>query len=320
MPVAAIPNGLAEFQNLLIGTWQNQNIGKSDQGGQTSPFSFNLMPLPQAQSQMGQDDGYILKNFSYYETLKFDDNSDVALPATAPNRSGNSLQVPTSLFYEQQVFFAEGPGVNTIVHVENGAWLNIQTGKKIVGPYGTPTSAPIELDHPNRQPPQITIAKQMSIPHGNSILALGKFADPAVGAPVIPDSASTLPVPVMGANPIDTSPYTQTLDQTINYQNPTPSLTANPNAAIQNAVKAIAPNMFITWSVTTANSGNTMNIPFEQREANVSDYSASYWLLSTDAGKTYSHLVYTQDITMQIPINGTLYNFPHVTCNCVTKT
>ena len=51
----------------------------------------------------------------------------------------------------------------------------------------------------------------------------------------------------------------------------------------------------------------------------VTDYSAAYWHLSTDGGTSYTHLVSTENITMQIPIKGTLYKFPHVTCNCVTK-
>ena len=54
MPTAAIPHGLADFQNRLKGTWTNQNIGNSGQGGQTNPLSYNLMPLPQAEPQMDQ--------------------------------------------------------------------------------------------------------------------------------------------------------------------------------------------------------------------------------------------------------------------------
>lgn len=32
----------------------------------------------------------------------------------------------------------------------------------------------------------------------------------------------------------------------------------------------------------------------------VTDYSAEYWLLSTDQGKTSTHLAYTQDITLSL--------------------
>ena len=62
-----------------------------------------------------------------------------------------------------------------------------------------------------------------------------------------------------------------------------------------------------------------MNIPFEQRAANVTAYWASYWLLSTDNGSTYNYLAYTQNISMQFMIGGTHYTFPHLTSNVVTR-
>jgi hypothetical protein len=319
MPQAAIPGGLNPFQEALIGTWTNKDIGTTGRGGPGSPLSYNVMPLPQVEPQFGQNDGYILKNFSYYETVQFDGPNDVSIPATAPNRGSDTLQVPTALFYSQLVFFAEGPATGQVVHVENGAWLNIRTGAQIVGPYNTPTGAPISLDNPNKQPPTMTIAKQISVPHGNSVLAPGSFGGATKGAPVIPDAASILPTPVIGTGQIGTDPYTQQLDQADNYENPSPDLTANPNAAIQQAVALIAPNSYMSWSVSTQNKGATLNIPFEQRQADVAAYAASYWLLSTDDGSTYPYLVYTQTITLQITIGNTRYNFPHTTCNCVTK-
>ncbi|MCX4240471.1 heme-binding protein [Paraliomyxa miuraensis] len=298
-----------------MGTWTNLALpnAKGGEGSTSNPLSYNVMPLPQAPPN------YILKNFKLYETVQFNTNSDVALPATAPNRGSDTLQVPTALFYQQQVYFAEGPGTGQIVHVENGAWLNLLTGKKLVGPYPPPPGSAIKLDDPNQQPPGITIAKQMSIPHGNSILALGSFTPPtAVADPskLIPDSSSVLPTPTG----LDTTPYTTKLDDPSNYQNPHPDLTANPNKPLQDAVALIRPNYFIRWDVSTGNQGQTMNIPFEQRQANVTSYAASYWLLSTDGGTTYPYLAYTQNITMVFVIGGVHYMFPHVTSNVVTKT
>lgn len=319
MPQPAIPGGLNAFQEALIGTWTNKDIGTTGQGGQANPLSYNVIPLPQMEPQFGQKNGYILKNFSYYETLQFDGPNAVSIPATAPNRGTDDLQVPTALFYSQLVFFAEGPAAGQVVHVENGAWINIRTGAQIIGPYNTPTGAPIVLDKVNKQPPAMTIAKQISVPHGNSVLAIGSFTGPTQGAPVIPDAASILPTPVVGPGQIGTAPYTTQLDQPNDYENPSPALTANPNAAIQNAVALIKPNAYIAWSVSTANKGATLNIPFEQRQADVAAYSASYWLLSTDGGSTYPYLVYTQTITLQMTIGSTRFNFPHTTCNCVTK-
>ena len=210
MPTAAIPGGLNQFQELLKGTWKNEALPNSmnGEGGQNNPLSYNVMPLPQ------DPPGYILKNFTYYEVIKFNDDNDIALPASAPNRGKDSLQVPTALFYEQQVYFADGPGIDNIVHVENGAWLNLVTGKKLVGPY--PPPGKIMLDDPNKQPSDMTIAKQISVPHGNSILALGAFSPSQNGAPDIENAPSVLPTPAG----LDTSPYTTKLANSGDYQNP----------------------------------------------------------------------------------------------------
>ena len=307
MPTAAIPGGLAPFQTLLEGTWTNQVLpnAKNGEGSPANPLSYNVMPLPQTPPN------YILKNFTYFETIKFNSDADIAIPATAPNRGDTNLQAPTALFYDQLVEFAEGPGVNTVVHVENGAWLNLQTGNALVGPY-----APVVLQNPNQQPPNLTVAKQMSVPHGNSILALGSFSAPTAGAPTIPNAPSVLPTPTG----LDVAPYTTQLADQTNYQNPQPNLTANTNEPIQTAVAMIAPTHYITWTVSTGNQGMTMNIPFEHSASNVTAYSASYWLLSTDGGKTYPILAYTQTITMVFTIGTVHYTFPHVTTNVVTKT
>ena len=116
-------SNLGPFQH-LIGSWENQTLPNSDQGDPSNPLSYNVMPLPQLDSPTG----FILKNFTYYESLKFNGNSDVASPAKAPNRGGDYVQNAYALFYDQQVHFAEGPNITQIVHVENGAWLNLETG------------------------------------------------------------------------------------------------------------------------------------------------------------------------------------------------
>ena len=330
MPGPALSGGLNEFQLLLSNgkddgkgnvsiagaTWSNQVLpnAKKLEGGTDNPLSYNVMPLPQSEPLRGQTKtfGYILKNFTYYEKIRFDgdqpNNTDIAVPASAPNRGSSSLQVPTALFYEQRIFFAEGQSKDTTVHVENGAWLNLVTGQKLDMPYEA-----ITLDSPNQQPRNITIAKQMSVPHGNSILALGTFTGKQDGAPDIPPAPSVFPTPAG----LDTTPYTS--DENLDYQNPQPEYAANTNLPLQTAVGLIKPNAYMKWSVDTKDMGQTMNIPFEDAAAKVTNYSASYWLLSTDNGMTYKYLAYTQNISMTLTIGGKKYNFPHVTSNVLTK-
>lgn len=324
MPVAASLNrqpglGLNEFQKVLVGTWTNQPLpgAQNGEGGTENPLSFNVMPLPQASAEAG----YILKNFAYYETLLFNGDDTVALPATAPNRGTDSLQLPTALFYSQQVHFAEGPGKGAVVHVENGAWLNIQTGETLTGPYPPPDpsggGSGLVLV-PNQQPRDLSIAKQISVPHGNSILAPGGFTHARDGAPTIPPSSTVYPRPAMGAPGIDTTPYDTTIDQGADYENPSPDLTKDPNTQLQTAVAMIKPSKFIEWRVSTGYQGHVVNLPFEEREANVTAYEASYWLLAGDDGE-FRYLAYTQTIDMTLTVNGAHYTFPHVTCNVVTK-
>ncbi len=302
----------------LVGTWTNRPLPNAPDsaGGQSNPLSYNVMPLPQNSPQPGKPDyGYILKNFTYYETLQFNDKAAVATPVTAPNRGGNFTQNPFALFYDQQVRFAEGPNVEQIVHEENGAWLYLTTAAQTIGPYSKNGTEPGPV---SPQPKDIEIAKQISIPHGNSILALGSF-ERKDGIPTIP----VAPPPFAPAG-LDSEPFTELLNQEDNYQNPQPALTKNPNQAIQDAVDLIKPNAYIHWKVTTkplpSGKGATTNIPFEQRRASVDDYEADYWLMSTDGGKTFNYLSYTQTIFMTLTIHDKPgYLFPHVTCNTVTK-
>jgi len=346
MPIPAPSSNLALFQQELIGKWTNQNFGTDSHGnpvgGQANPLSYNIMPLPET----GDPDGYILKNFKFYEMLNFNDS--IAVMAEAPNRGGLVSQNCRALFYEQQVLFAEGPKANTIVHVENGLWLWLPIFVQQPGPF--PANIDQEaVTNALSQPTDVSIAKQISIPHGNSILALGGFdtipdkggtgvcrSNPMFGGrPVIPDAPFPYPVPADPIpNPLAPPPtlisnlnvdqrYSTQLNTPANFQNPHPELTQCPNKPIQDAVEVIKPDSFIHWHVTTEQlqhgKGIVTNIPFEHRVSNVTDYIADYWLLfKTTSGKTTKYLSYTQTILMTLTIKGQKYSFPHVTCNTLT--
>lgn len=346
MPYAASTNQLAEFQQHLIGAWKNENFGTDSHGhpvgGQDNPLSYNIMPLP----ERADPDGYILKNFKYYELLNFSDT--IAVMAEAPNRGGLVSQNCRAIFYEQQVLFAEGPGANKIVHVENGAWLWLPRFVQQPGPYPANIDQEGVTDDLN-QPADIEIAKQIAVPHGNSILALGSFDTvPKAGSPgpcrsnamidgrpLIPDAPYPYPAPAIAVeNPPPPMPslksnlniqqrYSTARSSMADYQNPHPELTQCPNRPIQQAVEIIKPDAFMHWSVTTEplphGKGTVVNIPFEQRVSDVVGYAADYWLLfKTTAGKTTKYLAYTQTIVMVLTIKGEKYRFPHITCNTLT--
>lgn len=356
MPIAAPKSNLALFQQELIGTWTNQDFGTKNGkpvGGQKNPLSYNIMPLPEAVDP----DGFILKNFTFYEMLNFNDS--IAVMAEAPNRGGLVSQNCRALFYEQQVLFAEGPAANSIVHVENGCWLWLPRFVQQPGPF--PADIDLEsVTNSLNQPASVAIAKQISIPHGNSILALGGFdtvsstdgagickADPAItGRPIIPDAPFPYPSPAVAMeNPAAPPPptlisrlnidnrYSTLQNSMVNFQNPHPEFTQCPNKPLQEAVAIIQPDKFMHWQVTTEptqhgedlkpgdGTGVVTNIPFEHRVSRVTEYFADYWMLfKKDGGKTKKYLAYTQTILMQMTIKGEKYSFPHVTCNTLTAT
>ncbi|MFJ6677473.1 heme-binding protein [Actinosynnema sp. NPDC091369] len=320
MPLKAQIADLSRFQQLLIGTWTNQDLPGTGKGGPNSPYSYNVMPLPQQSPQNGMDLGYILKNFTYYETIQFKGTTDIASPVEAPNRGGTYQQSPYVVFYDQQIRFAEGPGIGTIVHEENGAWLHLHTEKQQIGPYPYPTDNPaLEPGDPEPQPPTQTVCKQISVPHGVSVLALGDCQD-GLFAPLIPKAAPPLPTP----GGLDTTPYGDTLATPDNYQNPQPALTGQITLPLQAAILDLVAaghgiSNYIHCQVDTGNGGAVMNIPFEKRRAAIVGYGADYWLMSLDGGNNYDILAYTQRIVLEILIGDVTYTFPHPTSNVLTR-
>lgn len=332
MPVAVADGGLNEFQVALMGTWTNTELpgAPNGEGGRDHPLSYDVVAVPDTSSPSG----YILKNSTVWEYLRFHDSSSaLTVPTSAPNRGVSHFQLSTAVYYEQQVYFGQGPAKDLVVHTENGAWLNLQTIEPPVGPYGTPVGSGPVFTHPNHQPPAIRIAKQMSVPHGNSVLALGRFGGVVDGAPSVPDTRPTTPTPD-GILPTDqystAQPPADRPDDFDDYQNPRPDYTANPNLPLQHALEILDVAQHMAWSVTTGSRdgepegsrGSTANIPFEQRVAAVVDYGADYWLLSTN-GSTFDHLAYSQsiDLEMAITFEGTTHTFhvPHVTTNVLTR-
>jgi len=348
MPSKAPIPGVTRFQRELIGCWKNLPFGKCDGvevGGEDKPLSYNIMPIPDT----SDENGYILKNFRYHERLHVNDDKQdatLAISACAPNRGGQITQIPHAIFYEQQVRFAEGPAKNDVVHVENGTWLWLPRFAQQQGPY--PEGAPTPVIPSLQQPAEILIAKQIAIPHGNSVLALGSVdtapncdccADPngsqvLAGKPIIPDGDSPFPFPEK-PEPLETGkPFPPELNDALNankrystpltgpgrnFQNPHPPYTLCPNLPVQQAMCVIEPEKYMHWHVTTLErvhgKGCVIDIPFELRVADVTAYIADYWLLFKGCDK---YLAYTQTILMRLNLNGTRYIFPHITCNTLT--
>ncbi|BCH53220.1 hypothetical protein GOZ89_07705 [Agrobacterium vitis] len=324
-PVQANP--LAETNSVgalahLIGTWTNQTIGTSGRGGPDDPFSYNLMTLPQSPAADPSDPtqspfGYILKSMSYYEEITFS-----PIHGTAANRGGTGSQISYALLYEQRVYISDGPAKDTLVHFENGIWGFLAPMAQALGPYGDGDGPEAGTQTFGTTPPELryNIFKQISVPHGNSVLACGTIGASPVqqGAPVIGPPPQVLPLPV---GIIDTSVYTRQ-----SVQNLTPAYAINPNQPLNEALVVSRPiKQFVQLDVNSDQGGGTVaNINYEQERADVAQYYATYWIEDTGNG-LFDQLQYSQTIMLRIPIvlkpgeAPTEITFPHITTNTLTK-
>lgn len=274
---------------ILIGTWAS------------SPTTgFCVMPLPEATAP----NEFILKNFYYYEEITFS-----AIEGKVANRGGTFEQDCYTLFYEQRVFFSDQPQKNQLVHAENGSWLHLVTAEQLQGPVGgCPISIPPAPNPIPPQNPERTIAKQVSIPHGNSMLALGNVIW-SEGAPDIPE-VSTLPI---GAPPSYSAPYGSNTPSNPNI---------NPNIVLTEALKNSAPvAQTFTFFVDSDNDGGIANIPFIKSHADVTQFTNNMWLEQLVTGEW--QMQYSQNVSLKFPSTqkGKHSNivFPHILANTLRR-
>ncbi|MGV2121859.1 heme-binding protein [Agrobacterium vitis] len=320
-PAETMSVGALEY---LIGTWTNQNIGASGRGGPENPFSYNLMTLPQSPTADPSDPtqspfGYILKSMSYYEEITFS-----AIHGTAANRGGTGSQISHALLYEQRVYISDGPAKDMLVHFENGIWGFLTPAAQELGPYGDGDGdgdgEAAGLQTFGTVPPELhyNIFKQISVPHGNSVLACGTVDASPVrqGSPVIGPPPQVLP-----AGNIDTGVYTRQSVQNLN-----PVYAQNPNQPLMDALVVSLPiKQFVQLDVNSDQGGGAVaNINYEQERADVTQYYATYWIEDTGNGQ-FDQLQYSQTIMLKIPIvlkpgdAPTEITFPHITTNTLTK-
>ncbi len=297
----------------LLGTWTNQNLTGSKTGGSNSPYSYCLMPLP-------QEDSYILKNFAFYEELTFS-----AINGAVDNRGGYETEVCGTVFYEQRVYFADGPAKDSLVHAENGTLLYLTHREQFLGPYGDDNGTGVgTIPVPQAKNVPVTpvgqnVIKQMSVPHGNSILGKGGWNE-INGVPSI-DNLQQFQRTVL---PSSVSPDAPTLNleqykqQSVGNLNP--EFTANPNLPLQNALNAQQKTSPIDKFIEIQIDSKTIsNIGFEQQHANVEQYAMTYWLNSNNQGQSFDQLMYNQTVLLQFNFNGNKYHFPHLLTNTLTR-
>jgi hypothetical protein len=298
---------------LLPGTWMNEpNLpGRG----------WNMIALPFATQAPPAGFNYRLLLNQYNETLKFS-FVDKDIPNRGIRRNGSTIdadQLLVALDYEQSIkqIVAEdfpvsekaGDGGDDIHH-EPGLWLHMT----------------------NETTNGLDIARLATIPHGDSVLALGTSSQSA-GAPTIP-SVNGLPVGVNQdlGDPADPEnngnaylePYRRF------HENLFQGLfdPANPNELLNAANQGVDIVNTTKLEVdSTIESGGIVNIPFVVRQANAATMKSTFWiqeLAEKDAsGNPKLRLQYSQTVILDFfpRFDGLpgLIRWPHVSINTMEK-
>lgn len=284
----------------LPGTWSNQP--------ELPGHGWNMIAVPFA----GGPHGYRLLLNQYNETLSFK-----TVDKGVPNRgipSDNSAidgdQFLAVLDYEQnvqQIAVADSPASDkagapgAAIHHEPGLWMHIL----------------------NKRTAGLDIARLATVPHGDSVLALGRSSTCAQ-APAIPN-ISGLPV---GVDPSLDNPYLQPYRQF--HDSPFENLfdPVSPNDLLNRANQGVNIARVTELSVhTSAESGGVVNVPFIVKQANATEMTSTFWiqeLEETDAdGKPKLRLQYTQTVLLEFfpRQDGApgLIRWPHVSINTLVK-
>ena len=294
--VTGVQDGLGPLLG-LVGSWNNLGA-LTDNSAQNG---YNVMPLPQSNSP--EQGNVVLRDFHYYEEMTFS-----AIPGDAANRGGSFQQNCWVLFYEQRVYFgydAAPQAQNTLVHAENGDWLHLVNAPQKEGPAEGGSTEPTPGGIPV---PPYPIVKQVSVPHGNSILATGVKPNTGTGNPTFPISENN----TMPAN------ATQAIKDYYNKTAETQPLLLEPVQILQDYVTAnnTGDKAITSWTeftFKTSNPGGAVtNIIFENKFAKVTGYTTTYWLETLADNST--QLQYFQNIEMEFGNNPGV-TFYHVDAN-----
>jgi hypothetical protein len=288
---------------LLPGVWRNvPNLpGRG----------WNMIALPFATEPTSPLNYRLLLN-QFNEELEFT-LVDKAVPNRGIRRNGatvDSDQLVVTLDYEQQISQiaaddspqsgkAGNPGL--AIHHEPGLWLHMA----------------------NEVIDDLDVARLATIPHGDSVLALGR-SNVADGAPTIFD-INGLPVGVnQDLNSPYLAPYKHFHDNLFQgLFDPT-----RPNELLKAANQGINIQRTTTLTVdTTTPTGGIVNIPFIVRQANAASMRATFWIqeladLDTNGNPKlrlqYSQVVMLDFFPRRDGLPG-LIRWPHVSINTLEK-
>lgn len=295
----------------LPGTWKSEGLG------------WNIIALP---FENGPLKYRVLMN-QYSETIKFKDIAervpnrgtvtDAFPPDTDLPDNEQSDQFVTTIDYEQsikQVAAADSPvsGLAGIqddeIHHEPGLFLHML----------------------NKETNGIDIARLATIPHGDSVLALGKSSE--IGGPPEIPVASALPLRVsQELSSPHLAPYKAFVDSPFKGNVNVPNfpgfspIDANVLLRLANSSVAIKKTTVLPFDTSLETAG-IVNIPFIVKQANASVMKAIFWLQELEEvdvdGNPVLRLQYTQNVLLDFfkaPNSDELIRWPHISINTLTK-
>jgi hypothetical protein len=260
---------------------------------------WELIAVPEGDP--GGPEGFTFIARPYVEVVSF-----TPIGAPVPNRGGPAGEMfITGLMYDMRITDLV---TNEPLHLETGMWLNLAN---VQG--GTPPDQPI--------------VRSASIPHGDSVLALGTSSETA-GPPDIP-LPSAVPDPGPKALPGYVDAWQVEIpspcDVSVKF-NP-----AVPNQVLQGAIAGLNVVKTTTLSVSTDDGGGILNIPFVDANANAARFACDYWIETIEATapndggspEQVQQLQYSQQTNIEfLPQFGNpdeLIMWPHVNVNTLRK-
>ncbi|NEP83604.1 MAG: hypothetical protein F6K39_39030 [Okeania sp. SIO3B3] len=232
-------------------------------------------------------ENFCVEIMPYIETLTF-----TPIGAPVPNRGFPFNTFVEGLHYQQVVSDA-----NTFqpLHIENGMWLLLDKEKKIV-------------------------SRLSSIPHGNTLLAIGDSSD----------VEGNFQIPEIDGLPIFEKPNFATKLYNTPYfiaEGVPPFDPSNPNKILQDIIDKQKLLKTVVLEVSTEDEGGISNIPFIEKNADVTSFESTFWIEEVEdkAGNNFLQLQYSQttdldfirDFTSEDP--DKLIVWPHIDIATMVK-
>ncbi|MBV9730595.1 MAG: hypothetical protein JO309_14560 [Pseudonocardiales bacterium] len=308
-PLPSIPDILTNLRPGLSLLGTADTLGPlADLAGTWVGSGFTLISLPDFDSRPPSTGPkpFRLKLNSTVEILEFD-----PIGAEVPNRgstipNSSAGQPDINIFGLRYLQRIADSVTRQPLHIEPGLWLRVPK-----------TDVPALPE---------TVVRQGTIPHGNSLLALG-VAPPPLPLPGGPQIGVVDSTPVK--NPPDSTPFgPHYLDPFISPPLPPGfklPFVKDPNLALKEAIQGQSIVKTVTLSISTAapvrgpatQVGGIVNMPFDISNANATRLDAVFWIetVQNPDGSTFLQLQYTQTVIL----NFLAIDWPHISVATLTK-